>query len=174
MTTQGVVGLEEDGRPRFVEQAYDNATKVVSDRSNTTMAMVAGPANIGQVAATDFISKCDLPLVQGKSLEAQDARVREFISDLVAQKREYWETTAVPAEDWPGPTILLAAPAAAGIAPESGGSGWLAGTLKWKRSSRSPASDSKEPTIQPSHSFMVTAEKFSRVSLSPWRSIPSE
>jgi len=37
-TTQGVVGLEQDGSPTWVEQTYDNATKVVADRTGTMMA----------------------------------------------------------------------------------------------------------------------------------------
>jgi hypothetical protein len=56
ITTSGIAGYEEDGTPRWVEQTYDNATKVVHDRSRTLMAMAAGYSNIGQVTATDFIS----------------------------------------------------------------------------------------------------------------------
>ncbi len=73
ITTEGVVGFEEDGRPRWQEQTYDNATKVVRDRSGRMMAMVAGHANIGQMAATDFISTLDLWF--GGPAEEQDRHV---------------------------------------------------------------------------------------------------
>ena len=54
LTTSGIVGFEENGDPRGVEQTYDNATKVVHDRSKMVMAMVAGYANIGSETAMDL------------------------------------------------------------------------------------------------------------------------
>lgn len=56
VTVPGVVGIDANGQPQWVDQTYDNATKVVHDRSMTLMAMVAGYVTIGQIAATDFIS----------------------------------------------------------------------------------------------------------------------
>lgn len=109
-TTQGVVGFEQDGTPRWVEQTYDNATKVVADRSNTMMAMVAGAANVGRVTATDIISGLAFPVVGGEVAADQDKRVRGLIDTLVAEKAAYWGKSKVPPDQWPGPTILLAAP----------------------------------------------------------------
>src|SRR5262252_2772286 len=56
VTTRGVIGLDGKGVPVWVEQTYDNANKVVHDRTARVMAMVAGAANIGRTSATDFIS----------------------------------------------------------------------------------------------------------------------
>ena len=108
ITTSGVVGYEEDGRPRWVEQTYDNATKVVHDRSQILMAMVAGHANIVLVTATDFVSTHSLELAG--SVEEQDQQVANLVGAMVARKRDYWATTQVPSEKWPGPTVILAAP----------------------------------------------------------------
>ena len=106
ITTAAVVGFEEDGTPRWQEQTYDNATKVVRDRSNTLMAMVAGHANIGQMAATDYISARDLGF--GGPVEEQDRQLGELVATMVDRKRMYWGTTQVPPERWPGPTVLFA------------------------------------------------------------------
>ena len=55
VTTSGVVGINEDGSPRWLEQTYDNATKIVHDLNQHVMAMVVGHANLGSGSATDFI-----------------------------------------------------------------------------------------------------------------------
>jgi hypothetical protein len=107
--TKGFVGMEQDGKPRFVDQTYDNATKVVHDRSKTMMAMVAGSANIGRVTATDFISTRTFPPVIGETAADQDRRLSTLVAEMVAQKRSYWETTKVPPDQWPGPSLTIAA-----------------------------------------------------------------
>jgi len=60
VATSGIVGRDEKGDPRWVEQTYDNANKIVHDRSQTVMATVAGEANIGQESAMDFFLSKDL------------------------------------------------------------------------------------------------------------------
>ena len=113
ITTSGVVGYEEDGSPRWVEQTYDNATKVVHDRNRTLMAIIAGNANIGRVTATDFVST--QLFVGAVSIEDQDQKISALVDEMVKQKRAYWSTTQVPEEEWSGPTVLLAAPSPEGI-----------------------------------------------------------
>ena len=108
ITTRGLVGVEDSGEPRWQEQTYDNATKVVHDSSNTLMAMVAGSANIGQVTATDFISTQSLDF--GETAADQDGKINELVAAMVDRKSAYWKTTQVPPENWPGPTLLMAAP----------------------------------------------------------------
>jgi hypothetical protein len=117
ITTSGIIGYEEDGTPRWVEQTYDNAAKVVHDRSLNLMAMAAGYSNIGQVTATDFISTQTIPFIRGESVQEQDRRIEEFVKELVKRKRAYWETTQVDPETWPGPTVLLAAPSPDEMSP---------------------------------------------------------
>jgi predicted transcriptional regulator len=46
LTTSGLVGFEQDGKPRFVQQSYDNAVKLVSDQNRVLMAMVAGQVTL--------------------------------------------------------------------------------------------------------------------------------
>lgn len=108
ITTRGIIGFEEDGSPRWVDQTYDSATKVVHDRNSVLMAMVAGPANIGRVSAADFASK--LSFGHFDSPEQQNLAVQTLVSAMVEQKRTYWQTTEVASANWPGPTVLLAAP----------------------------------------------------------------
>ena len=115
ITTSGIIGIEEDGSPRWVEQTYDNAVKVINDRSKTSMALIAGEANIGQEPAMDFIITKDLGPIgstgdQGKEISA-------LVDMMVQQKRDYWATTKVEPERWPGPTILLAVPSSQGNFP---------------------------------------------------------
>ena len=108
ITTTGLVGLDEKGEPCWQEQTYDNATKVVHDRSQTLMAMVAGSANIGRISATDFIST--LTVNSGESKADQDSAIAEVVARMVDRKSAYWKTTQASPETWPGPTVLLAAP----------------------------------------------------------------
>lgn len=115
ITTSGIIGYEENGSPRWVEQTYDNATKVVHDGSKTLMALVAGEANIGQETATDFIMTRGLSNLAGPG--DQNAEIAKLVSSMVERKRAYWETTQVPSENWPGPTLLLAAPASSSDVP---------------------------------------------------------
>lgn len=115
VTTSGVVGFEENGKPRWVEQTYDNATKVIHDPSKTVMALVAGEANIGQETAMDFIMSRDL---QGIAYaNDQEDQISSLAGSMVARKKEYWGETKVEPKNWPGPTLLLAAPAAQGKVP---------------------------------------------------------
>jgi len=115
LTTSGVVGFHEDGSPQWEEQTYDNATKVVQNRTENLMAMVAGHANIGRVTATDFI------MTRGMNRSRSDKDQDQIISDLVAhmegEKRAYWESTKVAPKEWPGPVVLLAAPSLKGGIP---------------------------------------------------------
>lgn len=109
VTVPGLVGLDADGNPKWEDQTYDNATKVVHDRSRTLMAMVAGYGTIGQIAATDFISMKSLNFLTDLT-DDQDKRINQLVEEMFERKRAYWEKTQVPPESWPGPTVLLAAP----------------------------------------------------------------
>jgi len=113
----GYIGLEEDGKPRFVEQTFDNATKVVHDISETLMAMVAGAANIGNTQATDYISKTNLESMRYST--KQEEEVEKLARNMMEEKRQYWETTKVPPDQWPGPTVFVAAPSSDGRVPRA-------------------------------------------------------
>ena len=108
VTTSGIVGRDENGDPRWVEQTYDNANKIVHDRSQTIMAMVAGHANIGQESAMDFFLSRDLRDIG--VFGDQDQRLATLIDSMVVQKKSFWENISVPEDDWRGPIILFAGP----------------------------------------------------------------
>jgi hypothetical protein len=109
VTTQGVVGFDENRAPVWQTQTYDHAVKVVHDRTETLMSMAAGHANIGNIAATDFISSHSLTI--GENVQEQDRNVRALVDSMEATRRSYWESTQVEPDRWPGPTLLLAFPA---------------------------------------------------------------
>jgi len=115
VTTSGIVGRDENGDPRWVEQTYDNATKIVHDRSETIMAMVAGEANIGQESAMDFFLSKDLHDLG--VFGDQDQRLAALIDSMVDQKKKFWQNISVSPDEWRGPIILLAGPSTSGNSP---------------------------------------------------------
>jgi hypothetical protein len=118
VTTRGVIGRDGNGDPVWVEQTYDNATKVVHDRDAATMAMIAGAANIGQTSAIDFISTLSMGDFRHRpTITEQDAVLKDLVDQMVKQKTDYWSTTSVPPDEWPGPTIMLAACSAGKLLP---------------------------------------------------------
>jgi len=126
VTTSGIVGRDEKGDPRWVEQTYDNANKIVHDRSQTVMAMVAGEANIGQESAMDFFLSKDLQELG--TVGDQDQRLSAFIDSMVEQKKTFWQNISVSPDEWRGPIILMAGPSTSGNSPriwriDLGGSG---------------------------------------------------
>ncbi len=114
VTVRGLAGLEEDGSQRWVNQTYDNAVKVVCDRSRTAMALFAGNVNLGQISAIDFFMANDL---SGIRLDQQEKVIQSLVESMDAKKHEFWSQTEVPADNWPGPSILIATPPTTGTAP---------------------------------------------------------
>jgi len=114
ITTMGVVGIQEDGTPSWVEQTYDNATKVAHDLSQQLMVMVAGEANVGKVLVTDFISTTAFP--DARTPEDQETEVQKLVSAMKDARRSFWEGK-VSSEQWPMTTMLLAVPSPRGDVP---------------------------------------------------------
>jgi hypothetical protein len=115
VTTRGIVGLEEDGTARWQNQTYDHAFKIVHDSSERLMAVVTGDANLGQIPAADFISTRYFQTDGDDS--SQDKSVAELAGQMFSEIEAYWSTTKTPSQEWPGPTILLAAPSPDGKRP---------------------------------------------------------
>jgi len=115
LTTQALGGIEEDGTPRWQEQTYDHFDKIVHDRSKRLMAMAAGSVNIGQIAATDFISTWELQ--SPTTNDHLNESIGRLVSAMGDRRRTYWSSTRVPPENWPGPTLLIASASADGITP---------------------------------------------------------
>jgi hypothetical protein len=110
LTVKGIGGIRADGAPNWVEQTYDNATKVVHDRTRRLMALAAGIVNIGQVSALDFIATYAVQL--GASRADEDAAIVALLDRMAEEKRAFYEkmSGAMKPEEWPGPALLLAIP----------------------------------------------------------------
>jgi hypothetical protein len=106
LTTNALAGVNPDGTPRWVDQTYDNATKVVHDKAARLMAMVAGDALIGELAATDYISMREFPFSNDEA--EQEVHVKNLLDQMMDAKRAFWSQTKVPPAQWPGPTLVLA------------------------------------------------------------------
>lgn len=115
LTTVGLEGFEQDGSPRWVDQTYDNATKVAHDRNETLMVMAAGHASIGRIAATDFIARTSF--ANYGDVAAQNQALAELVNSMVDEKRRFWSDSQVPEDQWRGPILILAAPGPNGIDP---------------------------------------------------------
>ncbi len=115
LTLMAVAGLKEDGSPHWVEQTYDNATKIAHDLDKHLMVMVAGHANIGRIAATDFIAKRTFLLFDNAA--DQQGAITHLVGEMVEEKRRYWSELEMPEADWRGPTLLLASPGPGGMEP---------------------------------------------------------
>src|SRR5262249_52522044 len=61
LMARGMAGINPDGTPNWVDQSYDNATKVVHDRNKRLMALAAGAVNVGRTTATDMIAALNFP-----------------------------------------------------------------------------------------------------------------
>ncbi len=83
-----------------VEQTYDNATKVAHDLDRHVMVMVAGHANIGRIAATDFIAKRTFPLFA--SVADEQGAITHLVSEMVEEKVRFWSELQVPETEWRG------------------------------------------------------------------------
>ena len=112
LTARGVAGIADDGTLNWVDQTYDNATKVVHDRRKRLMALAAGNANVGQTNAVDFIASYAFP---DCAQPADDERELTAMLDVMnEQKRAFWSQLGAPPNEWPGPTMLIALASAAG------------------------------------------------------------
>jgi hypothetical protein len=108
VTTRAIAGRDEKDEPVWVEQTWDNATKLARARSGWLIGMVAGAANVGQVAATDLIERIDAPVPATQS--EQDQQIATVVGNMAEERKRFWSQTTIPPEEWPGPTLVLAAP----------------------------------------------------------------
>ncbi|MGN6109653.1 MAG: hypothetical protein ACTHU0_31385 [Kofleriaceae bacterium] len=106
LTARGIAGLDPDGNPNWVDQTYENATKVVHDRTRQLMAMAAGSANLGQMPVGDFIASEAFPRCETAADE--NAAIVELLERMAAHKRAFWAQTQIEPADWPGPQLVMA------------------------------------------------------------------
>lgn len=106
LTTSGLVGFDTAGEPQFVNQTYDNATKVVQDAGGTTIAMIAGSASLGPIGALDYIASSAVP--RDSDPDKQEALITEFAEGLAKLRAEYWHERKVAVDRWPFTIVVLA------------------------------------------------------------------
>jgi hypothetical protein len=106
LTTRGLVGLDEAGEPEFVNQTYDNATKVVQDTEGTSIAMMAGSASLGPIGVLDHIATSAVP--RHADPEQQEALIAEFADGMAKLRAAYWHERKVSTDRWPYTVVMLA------------------------------------------------------------------
>ena len=115
VTTAAPSGVDGEGKPVFQHQSYDNAFKIVHDRTQTAMALFVGTVNFGPVDAMSVFSRMELGLDASPLI--QDAKILDLASTLQARRESVWGGLGLEKARWPGPLVLLAAPPAQGVAP---------------------------------------------------------
>jgi hypothetical protein len=117
LTTRGVVGIDQKGKLNWVDQTYDNATKVSHDRNRRLMVMVAGNGTVGEISVTDYVSTREFPKCD--SAEQQNGVICGFVLGMMEERRSYWSTSPVPPDQWPSTTVVFAAPSPARHVPRT-------------------------------------------------------
>jgi hypothetical protein len=88
LTTRGLVGFDESGEPQFVNQTYDNATKIVADLGGFAIAMIAGSASLGEMSVMDYVAARHIQ--EGANDQQQEAAIREFAQKMADERVAYW------------------------------------------------------------------------------------
>lgn len=106
LTTSGLVGFDDAGEPQFLNQTYDNATKIVQDVSGKAMAVVAGSATLGPVSVMDYIASSSVS--QGVDADKQEAVILDFAGGMARMRAAYWRELKVSPDRWPFTVVILA------------------------------------------------------------------
>lgn len=106
LTTSGLVGFDDAGEPQFVNQTYDNATKIVQDASGMAMAVVAGSATLGSVSVMDYIASRHVP--RDSDSDNQARLIADFSEEMAKLRAAYWRDAKVGPEKWPITALMLA------------------------------------------------------------------
>ena len=106
LTTSGLVGFDEAGEPQFVNQTYDNATKIVQDGSGTAMAVVAGSGTLGSMSVMDYVASSSVPRTADP--EKQEALLLDFAQGMGKLRAAYWHDAKVSPDKWPVTALMMA------------------------------------------------------------------
>lgn len=106
LTTSGLIGFDEAGEPQFVNQTYDNATKIVADTAGLGMAVVAGTAALGPGSVMDYIASSSVPRAADDA--TQEAAIRDFADGMAKLRAAYWHERKVSPDRWPVTVVMLA------------------------------------------------------------------
>jgi hypothetical protein len=107
LTTRGLIGFDENNEPQFVNQTYDNATKIVADASGCVMAVLAGSATMGPISVMDYIASSSVP--EGADDAKQESAITDFAEGMAKIRAAYWAATTVTPDKWPVTAVILAA-----------------------------------------------------------------
>lgn len=105
LTTRGIGGLDANGNPVWIEQTYDNATKIVQDLHGDAIAVVAGSVGLGSTSIMDYLATSAVPLSTDPA--NQNTQIETFAEDLANLRAAYWKQSKVPEKQWPSAVILL-------------------------------------------------------------------
>ncbi len=106
LMTRGLIGFDEANEPQFVNQTYDNATKIVADTAELAMAVVAGSATLGPVSVMDYVASSAVP--HGSDDAKQEAAIRDFAAGMAKLRATYWQEAKVTPDKWPATSVMLA------------------------------------------------------------------
>jgi hypothetical protein len=115
LTTRGLVGFDDAGEPLFVNQTYDNATKIVQDHSGVAIAMVAGSGSLGPMGVLDYIASSSVP--RDADPDQQEALIKEFAEGMAKLRAGYWHERKVAPDRWPYSVVILALAPTASLSP---------------------------------------------------------
>jgi len=106
LTTRGLVGFDNAGKPQFLNQTYDNATKIARSSLGNAMGVVAGGGAIGPTSVTDYIAASSIPLPEKP--EEHAGQIQKFAETMAKLRADYWKGLNVPLEEWPATAVMLA------------------------------------------------------------------
>jgi hypothetical protein len=106
LTTSGFVGFDDAGEPQFVNQTYENATKIVQDTQGLAMAVIAGSATLGPVGVLDYIASSVVP--RASATGDQEALIKGYADGVAKLRADYWKEKKVAEDRWPQTVALVA------------------------------------------------------------------
>src|SRR5262245_17473979 len=106
LTTRGLVGFDTAGEPQFVNQTYDNATKIAGNIRRDAMAVVAGGGAIGPVSGADYIASSEIR--PSSDPQQQADLIREFAVAMAKLRVDFWKNLKVPLDRWPITAVMMA------------------------------------------------------------------
>lgn len=109
VSTLGIGGIDQQGKPIYLNQAYDYATKISFSRNNVWTVGIAGAASIGAIGFNDIIQNL-LPadvLVFSNRAE-QDEKLNKLVSFIANIRLSYYyEELNLSPEFWDHTVLLI-------------------------------------------------------------------
>ncbi len=116
LTTSAFVGFDDAGEPQFVNQTYENATKIVQDTQGFAMAVIAGSATLGPVGVLDYIASSAVP--RASATGDQEALIKGYADGMAKLRADYWKEKKVAEDRWPHTVALVALAPTQSLSPQ--------------------------------------------------------